>query len=188
MVTKLLLRHLHKIQSFNAIRQTAMFNTAFVLVNTKLNLPAKSITSNSNINFVHYYSTNVVNNIPIVTYEEVKKLTKQSAQLLIDVREPEELQECGKIAVSINIPLGQVEHELGSAVSNCIFKARYGRDKPDKNNEIIFHCRSGKRSQKAAELARTLGYNNTKNYQGSYIEWAEKECLRNCAEQFQRNY
>lgn len=178
MATKLLLRQLQKIQSFNAIGQTAMFNTAIVLINPKLHLPAKSFKSSRNINFTHYYSTTVLNNIPIVTYEEVKKLTKQSPQFLIDVREPEELQECGKIDVSINIPLGQVEHELGSAVNNCTFKAKYGRDKPDMDNEIIFHCRSGKRSQKAAELARTLGYKNTKNYLGSFIEWAEKECFR----------
>lgn len=178
MATKLLLRQLQKIQSFNVIGQTAKFNSAVVLINPKLHLPPKPSKSGRNINFIHYYSTTVLNNIPIVSYEEVKKLTKQSPQFLIDVRDPEELQECGKIDASINIPLGQVERELGSAVNNCTFKAKYGRDKPDKDSEIIFHCRSGKRSQKAAELARTLGYKNTKNYLGSYTEWAEKECLR----------
>lgn len=40
----------------------------------------------------------------IATYEEVKDLPNHPDILLIDVREPEELQETGKIPTSINIP------------------------------------------------------------------------------------
>jgi rhodanese-related sulfurtransferase len=40
----------------------------------------------------------------IATYEEVKDLPNHPEKLLIDVREPAELIECGKIPTSINIP------------------------------------------------------------------------------------
>lgn len=40
----------------------------------------------------------------IATYEEVVALTKKPSVLLIDVREPSELQQLGKIPTSINIP------------------------------------------------------------------------------------
>lgn len=41
---------------------------------------------------------------PIVTYEEVKTLSKYPEKLLVDVRNPEELKENGVIPTAINIP------------------------------------------------------------------------------------
>lgn len=42
--------------------------------------------------------------IPIVTYEEVKDLPNHPEKWLIDVREPDELNETGIIPTAINIP------------------------------------------------------------------------------------
>ncbi|XP_073820328.1 rhodanese domain-containing protein CG4456-like [Musca autumnalis] len=131
---------------------------------------------NSQISFAKYFCSNT-NNIPIVSYEEIKQLPKQPEKLLIDVREPKELQETGQIPTSINIPLGQVATELAPTVDAGAFKAKYGRDFPKKNTEIIFHCKIGKRSHSAAEIAKKLGFENSKNYLGSWTEWAEKEGL-----------
>lgn len=113
--------------------------------------------------------------IGIVDYAAVKKLPNEPQKLLIDVREPEELKETGQIPSSINIPLGIVSQEL--AVSDQIFKSKYGRDKPEPDTEIIFHCKIGKRSLKAAEAAAALGFKNVKNYEGSWLDWAEREGL-----------
>lgn len=49
------------------------------------------------------FSTNMAAN-PIASYEEVKDLPSHPEKLLIDVREPHELQETGQIPTSINIP------------------------------------------------------------------------------------
>lgn len=113
--------------------------------------------------------------IGIVDYAAVKKLPNEPQKLLIDVREPEELKETGQIPSSINIPLGIVSQEL--AVPDQIFKSKYGRDKPKSDTEIIFHCKIGKRSLKAAEAAAALGFKNVKNYEGSWLDWAEREGL-----------
>uniref|UniRef100_A0A1L8EDG3 Putative heat shock protein n=1 Tax=Haematobia irritans TaxID=7368 RepID=A0A1L8EDG3_HAEIR len=144
-------------------------------INTSLN-KVPVVTGISESNFVRQYSANTTP-IPIVSYDEIKKLPKQPNKLLIDVREPKELQETGQIPTSINIPLGQVATELSPMVDAGTFKAKYGRDRPNKDTEIIFHCKIGKRSNSAAEIARSLGYTNTKNYLGSWTEWAEKEGL-----------
>ncbi|KAL7727807.1 hypothetical protein ACLKA6_019746 [Drosophila palustris] len=113
--------------------------------------------------------------IGIVDYAAVKKLENEPQKLLIDVREPDELKETGQIPSSINIPLGIVSQEL--AVSDHLFKSKYGRNKPKSDTEIIFHCKIGRRSLKAAEAAAALGFKNVKNYEGSWLDWAEREGL-----------
>ncbi|EDV93056.1 GH18488 [Drosophila grimshawi] len=113
--------------------------------------------------------------IGIVDYAVVKKLSKEPQKLLIDVREPKELKETGQIPSSINIPLGIVSQEL--AASDQLFKSKYGRNKPNPDTALIFHCRSGVRSLKAAEAAAALGFTDVKNYEGSWLDWAEREGL-----------
>ncbi|XP_068156922.1 rhodanese domain-containing protein CG4456 [Drosophila tropicalis] len=120
-----------------------------------------------------FYSS--VSSIGIVDYAVVKELPNEPQKLLIDVREPDELKETGQIPSSVNIPLGIVSQELST--SNEAFKSKYGRDKPQPNTEIIFHCKIGKRSLKAAETAAALGFKNVKNYEGSWTDWAEREGL-----------
>ncbi|EDW58619.1 rhodanese domain-containing protein CG4456 [Drosophila virilis] len=110
-----------------------------------------------------------------VDYAEVKKLINDPRKLLIDVREPKELKETGQVPSSINIPLGIVSQELAS--SEQIFKSKYAREKPQPDTELVFHCRSGVRSLKAAEAAVALGFKNVKNYEGSWLDWAEHEGL-----------
>lgn len=57
------------------------------------------------------------------------------------------------------------------------FKARFGRDKPTNDTEIIFSCKLGGRALKAAEVATELGYKNCKLYKGSWTEWAAHKNL-----------
>jgi len=121
------------------------------------------------------YSNNNNIVIGIVDYAAVKKMPNEPQKLLIDVREPDELKETGQIPSSINIPLGIVGQEL--AVSDQVFKSKYGRDKPKSDTEIVFHCKIGRRSLKAAEAATALGFKNVKNYEGSWLDWAEREGL-----------
>ena len=73
--------------------------------------------------------------------------------LLIDVREQEELDENGYVAGSIHIPLAEVEEKLPEIA-------------PDHYTELIFYCASGKRSQKATELAVEMGYQSVYNLGG----------------------
>lgn len=52
------------------------------------------------------------------------------------------------------------------------FKERYGRDKPSNDTEVIFSCKLGGRATKAAEVAQSLGLENSRIYAGSWTEWA----------------
>lgn len=57
------------------------------------------------------------------------------------------------------------------------FKGRFGRDKPASDTEIIFSCKLGGRASKAAEVAKALGFDNSRVFQGSWTEWAAHKNL-----------
>lgn len=52
--------------------------------------------------------------------------------------------------------VGEVHAAL--EMSDHQFKSKYSRSKPSSSDEIIFHCKIGKRSENAAIAATKLGY------------------------------
>ncbi|XP_049546957.1 rhodanese domain-containing protein CG4456 isoform X5 [Anopheles darlingi] len=111
----------------------------------------------------------------IATYEEVLDLPNHPEKLLIDVRNPDELAETGKIPTSINIPLDQVKQAFGSETGADQFRKLYGVAKPEPDHYLILSCRTGRRSQMALDTITELGYRNARNYKGSWTEWAAKQ-------------
>lgn len=77
--------------------------------------------------------------------------------LLLDVREPYELEETlGHIEGVINIPIGQLTHRLAELESY--------KDKP-----IILICRSGARATTGAQILITGGYKDVKVLEGGML-------------------
>jgi rhodanese-related sulfurtransferase len=96
-----------------------------------------------------------------ITVEELKKRMDAGEQLhIIDVREPEEYKEFN-IGVPL-IPLGKIQSFQLDEIEQW------------KNEEVIVHCRSGKRSATACMVLETAGFTNTKNLQGGMLAWIEK--------------
>ncbi|XP_028028960.1 thiosulfate sulfurtransferase/rhodanese-like domain-containing protein 3 [Bombyx mandarina] len=145
----------------------------------KLNYARKQLSSNEykaipqlNALSLRLYSESKVET-KVADYDEVVKAISNNNILLIDVREPDEVKDHGHIPNSINIPLGTISTVLGE-MSDKEFNKTYKRPKPNQNTELIFYCMAGRRSAKAQESAINLGFKNTKNYQGSWTEWASK--------------
>ncbi|MEK6941224.1 MAG: rhodanese-like domain-containing protein [Nanoarchaeota archaeon] len=106
-----------------------------------------------------------------ISSEELERLIDlNKSYILIDVREPYEVESYGAIPTSHNIPLDEIKEALN--LQPIEFEIKYHFKKPTNNSLLIFHCRSGSRSQVATELALSLGF-NAKNYQGSILEWAD---------------
>uniref|UniRef100_A0A2M3ZB97 Putative heat shock protein n=1 Tax=Anopheles braziliensis TaxID=58242 RepID=A0A2M3ZB97_9DIPT len=126
----------------------------------------------------HRFDKSVIAPEQLATYEEIVQLAQQpeaDAPLLIDVREPAELEATGRIPTSINIPVNRVKQEL--ELPAAAFEAKYGRRKPSPTDPIIFCCRIGVRSGNAAHEAEQMGFKRVKNYVGSWLEYAEKQGL-----------
>jgi hypothetical protein len=59
--------------------------------------------------FYRSYSSKLQDLPPIVTFEEVVKVLEDSSAVVIDVRQPEELERDGAIPGALHIPLGDLE-------------------------------------------------------------------------------
>jgi adenylyltransferase/sulfurtransferase len=59
------------------------------------------------------------------------------------------------------IPLGEIERRAGELAEH-------------KDREIVIHCKSGNRSQKAALALKQLGFKKVTNLKGGITAWAER--------------
>ncbi len=90
-----------------------------------------------------------------VSAEDVHSYVGNDEYQLVDVREPSEFSG-GHVKGSVNIPLGTVLENL---------------DKLKKDKKIVFICRSGNRSSKAAKMvAKEEGY-QVYNMKGGMNAW-----------------
>ncbi|MGH9597504.1 MAG: rhodanese-like domain-containing protein, partial [Edaphobacter sp.] len=102
----------------------------------------------------------VVDGIPQITVEELKrKLDAKEDIFVLDVREPHEYLIANLGAPQI--PVGEVERRIGELAAQ-------------KDREVIVHCRSGARSQKAALVLKQAGFTNVSNLAGGILAWADK--------------
>src|SRR5271163_1094478 len=104
----------------------------------------------------------VKNGIPQVSVKELKKRldtreTNNDGFLLLDVREPYEYQ-IAQIG-GLLIPQNDLPNRLGEL---------------NKDQEIIIHCRSGARSQRAAELLKSNGFQKVSNLAGGILAWSDE--------------
>ncbi|XP_022098751.1 thiosulfate sulfurtransferase/rhodanese-like domain-containing protein 3 [Acanthaster planci] len=111
-----------------------------------------------------------------VYYDSLVKRINSGDIQLIDVREPAELAEFGQITNSVNIPLGDLADAL--KLPEDKFQDKYQCSKPkSRDDNIVFHCRSGKRSQTAVNIAKEIGYSKARHFPGGWLQWAEKNNL-----------
>jgi thiosulfate/3-mercaptopyruvate sulfurtransferase len=117
--------------------------------------------------------------------EVMKALDARAAQL-VDVRSPQEFsgellappglpetcQRGGHIPGAKSIPWGKACNDDGTFKSPQELKALYGGAGIDGTKPVIAYCRIGERSSHTwFVLKYLLGFQNVKNYDGSWTEW-----------------
>ena len=113
-------------------------------------------------------------------------LDKKAPAQLVDVRSVDEFtgkviappgmsetaQRGGHIPGAANVPWAQAANEDGTFKSLEALKALYEGKGVTGKNEVIAYCRIGERSSHTwFVLKYLLGYDNVKNYDGSWTEW-----------------
>ena len=98
-----------------------------------------------------------------ISPDQAKSLAKDGA-LIIDVREPAEVQRSGKIKGAINIPVGSIATAANLSAPN--HDRRLNKDRV-----IIVYCASGMRSGSAGSTLKSLGYDKVYNL-GGLASWS----------------
>ncbi|HEY5984455.1 MAG TPA: molybdopterin-synthase adenylyltransferase MoeB [Anaerolineales bacterium] len=93
-----------------------------------------------------------------ITALELKDRLSQNDLILLDVREPHEL-EISNLPHSVNIPLGSLAARLAEL---------------DSAREMVVFCKSGTRSLRALELLASAGFKKVKNLEGGINAWARE--------------
>lgn len=105
-----------------------------------------------------------------VTASDVERMVSEKTGILIDVRNPPELEDTGKIGDAINVPLGELTEAFN--LPDDEFERKYGAPKPPKDaDNLVVYCRSGVRAAAGCEELGKLGFDNVKRYAGSMNEW-----------------
>jgi rhodanese-related sulfurtransferase len=110
--------------------------------------------------------------IKVYDYSEIASISSSPdpSRILIDVREPSELQSTGTIPTSRNVPLNSSPDSFFLPAEE--FEDKYGFERPGKDVEVIFYCKAGVRSKAAAQLARQAGFGGkVSEYSGSWKNW-----------------
>ena len=102
----------------------------------------------------------VVDGITQISVQELDGKRKAGEKFfLLDVREPHEYP-IANLGAPL-IPVGSLESRIA--------EIPVGKDA-----EIVVHCRSGARSQKAALVLKAAGFTHVENLAGGILEWADK--------------
>lgn len=88
--------------------------------------------------------------------ELARRLSEADPPLLLDVREPHELQ-ISALKGAVNIPLGTLAARLSEL---------------DSARDMVVLCKAGTRSARALELLASAGFKRVKNLQGGINAWA----------------
>jgi adenylyltransferase/sulfurtransferase len=93
------------------------------------------------------------------TVDELKaRFERGETVFLLDVRNPEEYQIC-RIPGSVLLPLPELPRRVGEL---------------DREREMVVHCKSGMRSQKAIAFLRQQGFTKLSNLKGGILAWADR--------------
>lgn len=93
----------------------------------------------------------------LITAKEAKEwMDSQSDYIILDVRRQSEYDR-GHIPNALLLPLDQIEEKAESILS-------------DKEQTILVYCRSGRRSQSAAQVLAALGYTDVRDF-GGITDW-----------------
>jgi thiosulfate/3-mercaptopyruvate sulfurtransferase len=103
---------------------------------------------------------------------DVRSVDEFTGKIIAPPGMTETAQRAGHIPNAANIPWSQAAREDGTFKSYDELKQLYGGKGVDGSSEVIAYCRIGERSSHTwFVLKYLLGFENVRNYDGSWTEW-----------------
>ncbi|MDK2564077.1 rhodanese-like domain-containing protein [Romboutsia sedimentorum] len=151
-----------------------MLNGGFDLWKSENKEVSKDISKNE----VSDFKVEKITNHNNITTDELKKEIKDVK--LIDTREEDEYKGAtnfgeargGHLPNAINITFNKLYNEDGTIKSNEEIEKVMKENKIEKTDKIVTYCTAGIRSAHMGLALKNAGYENVRNYDASYYEWA----------------
>ncbi|MDX1604621.1 MAG: rhodanese-like domain-containing protein [Candidatus Competibacterales bacterium] len=103
--------------------------------------------------------------VPRIDLQRARNLIDDEEALVVDVRDPSEVQQSGKIRGAVNVSRGMLEFR---ADPECpAYDPAFDRDRP-----VLLYCGSGGRSALAGKVLQDMGYRTVYNL-GAFKDWVE---------------
>jgi len=103
--------------------------------------------------------------VPRLQPAEVLKLMDADDVLIVDVRDPTEVQTSGKVKGAVNVSRGMLEFRADP-------ESQYHNPAFQKDKRVVLYCASGGRSALSAKALQDLGYKSVFNA-GGFKELAD---------------
>src|ERR1700746_389726 len=103
--------------------------------------------------------------VPRITLAQAREMSAQGNTLVVDVREPPEVEKTGKVAGAINVSRSFLEFRA-EPISPSHDK-NFGKDK-----NVIVYCASGGRAALSGKALKDMGYERVYNL-GGFKDWAD---------------
>jgi rhodanese-related sulfurtransferase len=97
---------------------------------------------------------------------DVKAAVERGEAILVDIRDPRELDREGRIPGSFFCPRGMLEFWIDP-------ESPYAKPIFQENKKFIFHCASGWRSALAAKTAQDMGLTPVAHLGGGFKAWRD---------------
>jgi rhodanese-related sulfurtransferase len=115
--------------------------------------------------------------IETMSVADVKAAVERGDAVLVDIRDPRELEREGRIPGSFSCTRGMLEFWIDP-------ESPYAKPIFQENKTFIFHCASGWRSALAAKTAQDMGLKPVAHLGGGFTAWRDAgEAVENVAPQ-----
>ena len=103
--------------------------------------------------------------VPRITPAQAREMIAKGNVLVVDVRDPPEVQQSGKVAGAVNVSRGMLEFRADP-------ESPYHDKNFAKDKDVIVYCASGGRSALSGKVLKDMGYEKVYNL-GAFKDWAD---------------
>jgi rhodanese-related sulfurtransferase len=104
--------------------------------------------------------------VEVLSAEDAIKATQQPDVILIDIRDPREIERDGRIPGAFSCTRGMLEFWIDP-------ESPYAKPVFQENKKFIFHCAGGLRSALAAKTAHDMGLAPVAHMAGGFAAWRD---------------
>ena len=140
-----------------------MENLKSVLLKTKARRPPVPQQITKSVKSMVEMAKREIEEIPAA---EAVKLFGKDGVVLVDLRDPREMERDGRIPGTFNVTRGMLEFWIDP--ESPYYRARFGEDK-----KFVFFCAGGLRSALAAKTAQDMGLKPVAHILGGFKAWKD---------------